>query len=63
MGQHLKAYYQARKKLLDTKTKALKEHVNHDIDVLKKQVDEMKEALEVQKRSWKALLNQIQQHA
>ncbi|MDV6317257.1 fatty acid desaturase [Idiomarina sp. HP20-50] len=63
LGQQLKAYYQARKKLLDTKTQVLKEHVNHDIDVLKHQVDEMKYALEVQKRSWKALLNQIQQHA
>lgn len=63
MGQQLKAYYQARKKLLDTKTKALKEHVHHDIDALKRQVDEMKASLEMQKRSWKALLNQIQQHA
>ncbi|WP_286822823.1 fatty acid desaturase, partial [Idiomarina sp. UBA1919] len=63
MGQQLKAYYQARKKLLDTKAKALKEHVHHDIDALKRQVDEMKASLEMQKRSWKALLNQIQQHA
>ncbi|WP_417441360.1 fatty acid desaturase [Idiomarina sp.] len=63
MGQQLKAYYQARKTLLDTKAKALKEHVHHDIDALKRQVDEMKASLEMQKRSWKALLNQIQQHA
>lgn len=63
MGPQLKAYYQARKKLLDTKAKALKEHVHHDIDALKRQVDEMKASLEMQKRSWKALLNQIQQHA
>ncbi|WP_404398253.1 fatty acid desaturase [Idiomarina loihiensis] len=63
MGRHLKAYYQARKKLLDTKAKALKEHVNLDLDALKRQVDEMKASLETQKRSWKALLNQIQQHA
>lgn len=63
LGQQLKAYYQARKKLLDTRAKALKEHVNLDLDGLKRQVDEMKTSLETQKRSWKALLNQIQQHA
>ncbi|MCK7458880.1 fatty acid desaturase [Idiomarina aminovorans] len=63
LGQQLRAYYQARKKLLDIKTKALKDHVNHDIDVLKQQVDEMKAGLEAQKRSWRDLLNQIQQHA
>lgn len=63
LGQQLKAYYQARKKLLDTRAKALKEHVNLDLDGLKRQVDEMKASLETQKRSWKALLNQIQQHA
>ncbi|MCA1767447.1 MAG: acyl-CoA desaturase, partial [Idiomarina sp.] len=63
LGQQLKAYYQARKKLLDIRTKALKDHVNHDIDVLKQQVDEMKASVEAQKRSWKSLLNQIQQHA
>ena len=62
LGQQLRAYYQARKKLLDIRTKALKDHVNHDIDVLKQQVDEMKEALEAQKRTWRTLLNQIQQH-
>lgn len=63
MGQHLKAYYQARKKLLDARAKVLKEHVHHDIDALKRQVDEMKVSLEKQKRSWKVLLHQIQQHA
>ncbi|ATZ72946.1 acyl-CoA desaturase [Idiomarina sp. X4] len=63
LGTQLREYYKARKKLLDSKAQDIKEHLNHDIDVLKKQVDDMRESLAEQKRHWKALLNQIQQHA
>ncbi|AVJ55007.1 acyl-CoA desaturase [Idiomarina sp. OT37-5b] len=61
MAVQLRQYYQARKKLLDSKAKHLREQVN--MDALKAQVDELKASLEQQRRHWKELVSQIKQHA
>ena len=61
MAVQLRHYYQARKKLLDTKAKKLREQVN--MDALHAQVDELKQAVEDQRRHWKQLMNQLKQHA
>ncbi|WP_404401214.1 fatty acid desaturase [Idiomarina seosinensis] len=57
----LRNYYQARKKLLDGKAKHLREQVN--LDALKAQVEELQQAVEQQKRHWRQLVSQINQHA
>lgn len=61
MADHLKQYYQARKKLLDSKAKHLREQVN--MDALKWQVKELQITLEQQRRHWNLLISQIKQHA
>ncbi|WP_290653815.1 fatty acid desaturase [Idiomarina sp.] len=61
MAVQLRHYYQARKKLLDTKAKKLREQVN--MDALHAQVEELKQAVEDQRRHWKQLMNQLKQHA
>lgn len=61
MAVQLREYYKARKKLLDSKTKQLREQVN--METLHAQVEELKEAVEDQRRHWKLLMSQLKQHA
>ncbi|MGM0526214.1 MAG: fatty acid desaturase [Pseudomonadota bacterium] len=61
MAVQLRSYYQARKKLLDSKAQHLREQVN--MDALKAQVEELQRSVEQQKRHWKQLVTQIKQHA
>ncbi|MGM0481901.1 MAG: fatty acid desaturase [Pseudomonadota bacterium] len=57
----LRNYYQARKKLLDSKAQHLREQVN--MDALKSQVEELQQSVEQQKRHWRELVSQIKEHA
>lgn len=52
--EKLKAYYQARKQLLDTKTKSLRDHIH--LPSLQQQVDELKLAFREHKREWRRML-------
>jgi len=61
MAVQLRSYYQARKKLLDSKAQHLREQVN--MDALKAQVEELQRSVEQQKRHWRQLVTQIKQHA
>ncbi|WP_040502876.1 acyl-CoA desaturase [Idiomarina xiamenensis] len=54
--QKLKAYYQARKVLLDSKTARLRDHVHADIDQLKHQAQELRSAFQLHRKRWRAAL-------